>query len=126
MALSQTRFMKRIYHLSTCDTCRRILRDLNPPEDFERREIRKNPVLTEELEHLAELSGSYKALFNSRARLCRERNIKVAELSEEEIRTLILEHYTLLKRPVIVQDNKIFIGNSRETVQRAGKSLLHR
>ena len=113
MALSQTRFMKRIYHLSTCDTCRRILRDLNP-------------VLTEELEHLAELSGSYKALFNSRARLCRERNIKVAELSEEEIRTLILEHYTLLKRPVIVQDNKIFIGNSRETVQRAGKSLLHR
>lgn len=63
---------------------------------------------------MATLAGSYEALFSRRARLYKERKLSEKALSEEEIRSLLLEHYTFLKRPVLVWDDHIFIGNTRK------------
>ena len=115
--------MKKIYHLSTCDTCRRILRELNPSEDFELQDIKKNPLTLEDLDSLVALSGSYEALFNKRARLYKERDLKNKDLTEEDFKNLLLEHYTFLKRPVILSGNEVFIGNSKKTVEAAKKAM---
>ena len=114
--------MKKIYHLSTCDTCRRILRELNPSEDYELQDIKKNPLTLEDLDSLVALSGSYEALFNKRARLYKERDLKNKDLTEEDFKNLLLEHYTFLKRPVILSGNEVFIGNSKKTVEAAKKA----
>ncbi|MBT8321606.1 MAG: hypothetical protein KJO90_08060, partial [Eudoraea sp.] len=45
-------------------------------------------------------------------------------LGEPDFKTLILEHYTFLKRPVMVLEGEIFIGNNKKTVQ-AAKEKLH-
>jgi arsenate reductase-like glutaredoxin family protein len=37
-------------------------------------------------------------------------------LSEETIKELLLEHYTFLKRPVLIFDKTLFIGNSAAIV----------
>ena len=58
------------------------------------------------------LSGSYEALFSKRAKLYKEMGLKDQVLSEKDFRHYILEHYTFLKRPVIVFNASIFIGNS--------------
>ena len=115
--------MKRIYYLSTCDTCKRILSELNPPQDFELREIKSRPISEQELDELYVISGSYEELFNKRARLYKERDLKNQDLSEEDFKKLLLEHYTFLKRPVIVKEKEIFIGNSKKTVAQAKASL---
>lgn len=115
--------MKKIYHLSTCDTCRRILRELNPSEDYELQDIKKNPLTLEDLDSLVALSGSYEALFNKRARLYKERDLKNKDLTEEDFKNLLLEHYTFLKRPVILSGNVVFIGNSKKTVEAAKKAM---
>lgn len=115
--------MKKIYHLSTCDTCRRILRELNPSEDYELQDIKKNPLTLEDLDSLVALSGSYEALFNKRARLYKERDLKNKDLTEEDFKNLLLEHYTFLKRPVILSGNEVFIGNSKKTVEAAKKAM---
>lgn len=112
-----------IYHLSTCDTCKRILNELNPSEAYELQDIKKDPLTTEQLEELKHLSGTYEALFNKRARLYKERDLKNKQLSEDDYKNLILEHYTFLKRPVIVNGQKIFIGNSKKEVAAAKASL---
>lgn len=116
--------MKKIYHLSTCDTCTRILSELNPPEDVLLQDIKSEPISASDLEAMRERSGSYEALFSKRARLYRERGLKNKTLSETDYRDLILEHYTFLKRPVTVIDNRIFIGNAAKTVA-AAKEALH-
>ena len=115
--------MKKFYYLSTCDTCKRILKELDPPTDVKLQDIKEFPILDEELEKLKNLSGSYESLFNKRARLYKERGLKNQELSEEDYKDLLLEHYTFLKRPVLLMDDQIFIGNSKKTVEEAKKAL---
>lgn len=115
--------MKKIYYLSTCDTCKRILTELDAPATFELQDIKEQPLTAGELEHLKGLAGSYENLFSKRARLYKERNLKEKDLSEEDFKNLLLEHYTFLKRPVIVNEEEIFIGNSKKTVSTAKTSL---
>jgi arsenate reductase len=42
---------------------------------------------------------------------------------ERDFKSLILEHYTFLSRPVILNKEEIFIGNSKKTVQAAKNSI---
>jgi arsenate reductase len=42
--------------------------------------------------------------------------LKDLELEEKDYKQYILEHYTFLSRPVIIIESKIFIGNSRKTI----------
>ncbi len=118
------KIMKKIYHLSSCDTCKRILKELNPGAEFELQDIKTTSISPEQLSQMAEMAGSYEKLFSRRARLYKERNLKEQNLSESDYKELILEHYTFLKRPVIIVDNQIFVGNSKAAVA-AAKTLIN-
>lgn len=107
--------MKKVFYLSTCDTCKKIIDSLNLPNDLTQQDIKKNNISSAELEFLKEQVNSYKDLLNKRARIYKQLDLKNRELSEDETKALILEHYTLLKRPVFVYNKKVFIGNSKAT-----------
>ncbi|MEZ4777960.1 MAG: ArsC/Spx/MgsR family protein [Flavobacteriaceae bacterium] len=115
--------MKKIYYVATCSTCVRILKDLDLPSNFEKQDIKNEELTVKQLEELKKMAGSYEALFSKRATLYKERNLKNETLSEEDYKRFILEHYTFLQRPVIVNGNQIFVGNSKKTVEAAKKSL---
>ena len=115
--------MKKIYYLSTCDTCKRIMKELNL-EGFEKQDIKVNPVTEEQLEEMRKMSGSYEALFSKRARKYKALGLKDKNLGKEDFKHYLLSDYTFLKRPVIMVDNKIFVGNSPKTVE-AAKQLLN-
>lgn len=115
--------MKKIYHLSTCDTCKRIIKELDLPMDFERQDIKQEEITVKQIDTLKELAGSYEALFSKRAKLYKERGLKDEVLSEEDYKRFILEHYTFLKRPVLVNEHQIFIGNSKKVVAAAKEAL---
>ncbi len=109
--------MKKVFYLSTCDTCKKILDTLNLPEDIELQDLKTQNIETSDLEYLREQVSSYEDLLNKRARIYKELNLKERTLEERGIKTLILEHYTLLKRPVIVYQDAFFLGNSKATKQ---------
>ncbi|MFN4762146.1 arsenate reductase family protein [Gillisia sp. Q332] len=115
--------MKKIYHLSTCDTCKKILKELDPLSSFILQDIKQEPIIEVQLEEMKELSGSFEALFSKRARLYKERGLKNEDLTEDRFRNLILEHYTFLKRPVIIYNDRIFIGNAKKTVEAAKTAI---
>ncbi len=115
--------MKKIYHLSTCNTCQRIIRELGTPGDFEYQDIKAEPLQASQLDELKQRAGNYEALFSKRARLYRERNLKERSLGEADYRDLLLEHYTFLKRPVVVIEDQIFIGNAAKTVAAIKEAL---
>ena len=111
--------MKKIFHLKTCDTCRKILNALPNVEKFTLQDIKAEGISETDLEEMHRLAGSYEALFSRRATLYKERGLKDVTLTEADYKNLILEHYTFLSRPVIVDGNTIFIGNNAKTVQAA-------
>jgi len=82
-------------------------------------DIKTEVITSDQLEAMHQLAGSYEALFSKRAQLYRKRNLKEQSLSEEDYKNLILEHYTFLKRPVMIVGEKIFIGNSKNVVAQA-------
>jgi len=97
--------VKKIYHLKTCNTCQRIIKDIQPTSDFILQGIKEEEITVKQLEEMHTLSGSYEALFSKRARLYKEKDLKNQELSEEDYKNYILEHYTFLKRPVIIVED---------------------
>lgn len=116
--------MKKIYHLSTCDTCQRIIKELQLPEGFELQDIKTEAMTEKQVQQMKDLAGSYEALFSKRARLFRQQGLHEKQLSEADYKKLILEHYTFLKRPVVLFDNQIFVGNSKKVVA-AAKEAIH-
>ncbi|SHG54007.1 arsenate reductase family protein [Flagellimonas flava] len=116
--------MRKIYHLGSCSTCKRILKELEPLNGVVLQEIKSEAMTTEQVDEMAALSGSYESLFSRRAMLFRQRGLHEQNLSEDDYKKLILEHYTFLKRPVVLVDNQIFVGNSKKTVE-AAKAALH-
>ncbi len=108
--------MKKIYYLSTCDTCKRIMKEL-PLDDFIKVDIKTDPLTENDLIELHALSGSYEVLFSKIARLYRSMNLKEKNLQEVDFKKYLLEHYTFLKRPVFIIDNEVFIGNAKKNIE---------
>ena len=116
--------MKKIYYLSTCDTCKRIISERNLPSDVVLQDIKANTITSIQLEEMYQLSGSYEALFSKRAKLYKEKDLKKVDLTEANYKKYILEHYTFLKRPVLLYNDAIFVGNSKKTIALA-KEYIH-
>jgi len=114
--------MKKVYFLQTCDTCRRILKEINL-EGFDKHEIKANPVTVSQLDEMYSFSNSYEALFNKRAKKYKSMGLKNEVITEDDYRQFILEEYTFLKRPVFLVENDIFIGNSKKEIDRLKEKI---
>ncbi len=116
--------MRKVYYLSTCDTCKKIIKLLPSTENIIFQDIKKESITVKQLEQLYVLAGSYQKLFSKRAQLYKQRNLKEKVLTENNYKDLILEHYTFLNRPVFIIDDKIFIGNNPKIVEQLTQELL--
>lgn len=116
--------MRKILHLSTCNTCQRIIKELSlEAHGFEFQDIKTENISEAELDAAKEKVGSYEALFSKRAMKYRSMGLNEMELSENDYRKYILEENTFLKRPVIWVDDEVFVGNSKKVVAAAAEKI---
>jgi arsenate reductase (glutaredoxin) len=111
--------MKKIYYLGTCSTCKEIMAASGIAKaGYEMQDIKTEPITEAQIEEMHRLAGNYEVLFSKRARKYAEMNLKDVKLTEADMKRLILEEYTFLKRPVVISGDEIFIGSDKNTVQR--------
>lgn len=115
--------MDKIYYLASCDTCRKIIKNLPKTAELEFQDIRQNPITPEQLEELYQLAGSYEALFSKKAQLYKSMDLKNKNLTEDDYKKYLLEHYTFLSRPVFIVKGKVFIGNSQPNIHALMQAL---
>ena len=114
--------MKKIYFLSSCSTCQRIIQQLDlKNKAFIFQDIKTESITEVQLDEMKKKAGSYEALF-SRVAL-KYKTLPLKPTSEKEFKSLILNEYTFLKRPVIIVGDQIFIGNNKNTIAEAEKVL---
>ncbi len=116
--------MNKVFHLSSCDTCQRIIKETGAVSAtcvFQ--DIKTQNVSAVDLDAWATKVGSYEALFSRRALKFRAMGLHQQTLTEQDYRRLILEEYTFLKRPVIVVGNDVFVGNTAKVVAAAKIAL---
>ncbi|WP_462247628.1 arsenate reductase family protein [Ekhidna sp.] len=110
--------MKKVYYLSTCTTCKRIMDELgNSISDFEKQDIKTNKMTFDQIDEMQKRSGSYESLFSRKAMKYRSMGLGEKDLTEDDYRNLIQEEYTFLKRPVFLVADQIFIGNSKNVIE---------
>ena len=114
--------MKKIYYLKTCDSCRRILKSI-PLDGFELQEIKSQPITPEQLNEMKAVAGSYESLFSRRAKKYTAMGLKDQVLEETDYKQLILSDYTFLKRPVVIIDDSIYIGNAKKDIEKLKEEL---
>ncbi|ADR20488.1 arsenate reductase [Marivirga tractuosa] len=107
---------KVVYYLSTCDTCKKIMAQLEL-DDFDKIDIKNNPLTEPQLLELYVITESYEELFNKRAIKFRQRGLNKKELSENDYKKLLLEEYTFLKRPVFLINGDLYVGNAKKNVE---------
>lgn len=116
--------MKKIFHLSSCDTNRRILKELAPGPDVELQDIKANNIDASTLDWVKEKAGSYEALFSKKAIKYRSLGLNEQTLSEQDYRRLLLEEYTFLKRPFIIIEDEVFIGTGADAIAAAKEAMM--
>ena len=112
-----------LFHLSTCNTCQRIIKETGAEGKLTLQDIKTAAITPEQLDALKSLAGSYEALFSRRAMKFRSMGLHEMNLSEADYRKYILEEYTFLKRPIAVVNGEIFIGNSKKEVAKLSDAL---
>lgn len=112
-----------IYYLASCDTCRKIIKSLPKSANLVYRDIKQDAISIEELEFMHSLSGSYEALFSKKAQLYKSMDLKNKNLTEDDFKKYILEHYTFISRPVFIINDKIYIGNTQQNMLQVMKAL---
>ena len=116
--------MKKIYYLSTCSTCARIIEELGlKGKKFTFQDIKTEKITPSQLAEMKKMAGSYEALFSRVALKYRALGLDKKKLTEDDYKKYILEEYTFLKRPVIIIGDKIFVGNSKSNIAEAKAAL---
>jgi arsenate reductase len=116
--------MKKMYHLAKCTNCQAIIKETKiDKKGFVLQDIRTEKITPAQLDEMKKMAGSYEALFSRRAIMYKELGLKNKKLEEKDYRNYILEQDTFLKRPVVIMDDKIFIGSEKKNVDALKKAV---
>ena len=112
--------MKKLFiEYPKCTTCRKAKKFLTENNvDFEDRDIVLNNPTEEELDKWIKLSGlEIKKFFNTSGVLYREMNLKdkLKDMSQEEMIKLLASDGKLVKRPLLITEEKVLVGFKEET-----------
>jgi len=117
--------MKKIYHLGNCTTSQAIIKETKiDKKGFEMQDIKFEKITPPQLDEMKKITGSYESLFSRRAMKYKEWKLKEKKLGEKDYRQYILDEYTFLKRPVVIIDDKIFVGSEKKTVEALKKAVI--
>ena len=114
--------MKKIFTLSSCNTCTKILSKINT-KGFEIQNLKDKNITARELDFVANKSGGYEAIFSRRAMKYRSMGLNEMELNEKDYRKYMLQEYTFLKRPFIINEDKVYVGNTKKVVEQLIQDL---
>lgn len=84
--------------------------------EFEFIDIKKDPLSRDELKEL-ELKVGLDVLVNRRGRKWRDLGLAHKDLSNEELFEQLLEHQTMIKRPVLLKDESVLVGYDEESFE---------
>jgi arsenate reductase len=100
-----------VYHLKTCDTCRKAIKALNGAgHDVTLVDVRADGVPAAEIEKFVAALG-YETVLNTRSTTWRGLDdADKSDLTADKAIALMTEHPTLIKRPIITDGNQITIG----------------
>lgn len=110
--------MLTLYGIGSCDSCRKARKWLqDQAHDYNFHDLRENGLDADMLSNWATFVG-WQVLLNTRSRTWRDLpQAAKSEMTEDRALALMLEHPTLVKRPVLESSARVVVGFSAERYQ---------
>lgn len=111
------------YQFDNCKGCQKVSEELDLADKAQFRDIKNEPVSSEELDRLQSKVGSYESLLSKKSVKFKMEGLHKQELTEDQYRELLLQEYTYFKRPILEIEDQVFLGSEDETIEAARKAL---
>lgn len=109
--------MIQVYGIKNCNKIRDTLQWLKEHEiEYTFYDLKKEPLTREELDEFVHRIG-LDVLVNKRGMKWRQLGLKDQDLSDDELFDRLLEHQTMMKRPVLINDEAILVGYDEEAFE---------
>lgn len=79
-------------------------------------DVKKDPLTRSELKEL-EIKVGLDVLVNKRGRKWRDLGLAKKDLSDEQLFDQLLEHQTMIKRPVLLKEESVLVGYDEESFE---------
>ena len=111
--------MIRIYTTPSCASCRKAKKWLEEHHiEYEEKNIFAYPVTREDIRlMLRNAENGFEDIISTRSKYLQENNIDIDSLKFSELEQLIIDNPSILKRPIIVEDNKMQVGYNEEEIR---------
>lgn len=110
-------------YLSSCSTCLRIIKDLGLENSPLLQDVKHSPATTEQLDFLYKTTHSYEALINKRGRVFAQLKREGVLFTEDVYKNLLIKEYSCLKRPILILNKVVYLGNAKATVAKMNAAL---
>lgn len=101
----------------------RIIKSLGIEDAYFLQNVKEQMTSPEQLDFLYNFTNSYEGLINKRGRVFAQMKREKAVFSETVYKALLENEYSCLKRPILIWDNKVFLGNAKATVVKMKAAL---
>ena len=103
-------------YLSNCSTCVRIIKELDIEGAPFLQDVKKEKITAKQLAFLYAHTHSYETLINKRGRVYAQLKKEGKSFTEATYKALLDQEYSCLKRPILVLNDEVFLGNSKATI----------
>ncbi|WP_270286656.1 transcriptional regulator Spx [Enterococcus casseliflavus] len=112
--------MISLYTTPSCTSCRKARAWLTENElPFKERNIFSDPLNSDELIEILSLTkNGTEDIISTRSKVYQKLDIDLEELKLEELLSLIEKYPNLLKRPIILDENKLQVGYNEEDIRK--------
>lgn len=112
--------MISLYTTPSCTSCRKARAWLTENElPFKERNIFSDPLNSDELIEILSLTkNGTEDIISTRSKVYQKLDIDLEELKLEELLSLIEQYPNLLKRPIILDENKLQVGYNEEDIRK--------
>lgn len=108
--------MLHVIGIKNCNTIKKTINWLEENDfEFEFTDLKKDPLTPNELADFVKKVG-LDTLINRRGMKWRTLGLKDKNLSDNDLFEVLLEHQTMIKRPVLLMNDAVMVGFDEEAV----------
>ena len=111
--------MIKIYMSPSCLSCRKVKQYFQKENiPFTEINILKHEITIDELKEMLNKSlDGTEEIISTRSKVFKEENVDIDSMSIQQLCNFIKEHPSILKRPIIVDENKIQVGYNSDEIE---------
>lgn len=111
--------MITIYTTPSCSSCRKAKKWLDDHKiEYVEKNLFTHPLTEEDIElMLANAENGFDDIISTRSKIFKEENLDIEDMRMSELKAFIIKNPSVLKRPIIVDKQKLQVGYNEEEIR---------